>query len=664
MAAPERSLSTFLPRLEGALASRSAPALVFFAVLLSGYLYRIMVGYELFAREITPFSFIATRWSLLAGLRYLSWEVVFASLCALITWAATRLATRLVPSERHPLTRIAGWALVYGALLTGGFLTASHFGVVFEMHAGLTYDVVAEGWSTGNLRDYLAFASAGSVVLFLAPALVLGASQVLWLDGLRARAAVGLTLLSLVCVLPSPILFALDLDPSEPAWPLKAPPLVFLGRDLTERALAGESAHEAMTARLPPVDAPGIRPETAPFTRAEPLPGLTLPERADAPWNVLVVVMESVGANYIFDTRFTSGEVPMPFFQKLASEGIFFTRHYSTANTSPRSLFSIFSGLNPWPDVNMFCTRPNVKVPGLGDLLGDGHEKFLVTPGRLQSYFPRGFMQSMGFAELYGYYSLPESDRPSSGGGRNELDGADFFLARLERARAPFLAVYYSYAPHYYYWDHGSEYRVAPDLEDPYHQYLNNLRLLDRQIERVFTALRAQGRLDDTAVLLVGDHGEAFGQHPDNWKHSRHSFEENVRTPALLWQPRLFPAHRVESTTSHPDLLPTLLDALGVPYDVDQFQGDSLFRGLRHEGVFFYGNEDTLSSVGEDRQKVQVRFRDDVCVAYDLRADPDERTPLDCAARPEHRARLEGLLRYRRFQRRALPAHNERFAAR
>jgi len=346
----------------------------------------------------------------------------------------------------------------------------------------------------------------------------------------------------------------------------------------------------------------------------------------------------------------------MPFLARIASEGLHLNDHRSTSNSSARSIFSILSGLYPLPRREMFSTRPDLAIPSLAVWLKPA-DAFLVTPSRLQSYFPRSWLQNTGLRELHGFDELPPSaaNRPQWPSGRNELDAVDFFLERLGAAQEPFLGVYYSYAPHYDYYDYGPAWRIADDVTKPLHRYINNLALLDAQIRRVFDRLRADGRLDRTAVLLVGDHGEAFGEHPGNRTHSRHSYEENLRTPAILWQPRLFRPSQVSSPSSHVDLAPTLMAALGRPIEQGRVQGEALSPGVtpKRTYTFSYGAEDTLTALRWDRRKVQWRKAAGTCVVFDLAADPLERAARPC---PEEDAQVDAMLRFERFQRSMLPA--------
>ena len=148
--------------------------------------------------------------------------------------------------------------------------------------------------------------------------------------------------------------------------------------------------------------------------------------------------------------------------------------------------------------------------------------------------------------------------------------------------------------------------------------------------------LKEQGLLERTILVIVGDHGQAFGQHhPNNFMHYRYSYNENLETPAILYQPALFKPKAFGFPTSHVDLLPTLLDAMRIPYLPTAFDGASLFDNRsRQNPIFFYGYEGSISSLDSHLMKVQYSLKKKRCWAFDLKFDPDEKNPLDCSLYP------------------------------
>lgn len=94
-------------------------------------------------------------------------------------------------------------------------------------------------------------------------------------------------------------------------------------------------------------------------------------------------------------------------------------------------------------------------------------------------------------------------------------------------------------------------------------RYQAELRYMDDQIRAFFEQADALGLLDDTLVVVWTDHGEEFWEHGDQTHaYSLHSGENDAI--AFFWAKNIVPAQWSEPT-SHIDIAPTILTALGLP---------------------------------------------------------------------------------------------------
>ena len=88
---------------------------------------------------------------------------------------------------------------------------------------------------------------------------------------------------------------------------------------------------------------------------------------------------------------------------------------------------------------------------------------------------------------------------------------------------------------------------------------------MDAEIGRLFEALRSDGAWNDTLVIVVGDHGEALGEH-DEVGHGAFLYESSLRVPFLLRYPDGRRAgERPTGLVSVVDVHPTLVEAMGLP---------------------------------------------------------------------------------------------------
>lgn len=602
-------------------------------------------------------------------------DAAVAVIGAALVGCATLLLRKLT---RWPWLRwTVGLAGLLPALIAMGANCQTHLRSVRALHSGLTFGLLQETWDSGEIFGVLTqtgwvdlAAISAPLTLFLAVIATLR-TRPRWAAVLGPAVVAALAAAALALGHPGP-----GDQPAE----LTDSPVAFTAVDIARHLHEMWDQPQEKSSRLPRLSGPtaagaalpgaatevddgeddagggaaaadGLRLADAPWSKPANIKK-KLPVPGDKPWNVVWVIMESTGRRYLQgDTP--KGVQPMPFLvDDLAKRGWWLSRHRSPSNSSATSIFAQLSGLYPSPSTKMFSVSKDNWIPTLFNFLGDRYERFLVTPGKLSFFFPYAFLTHGGIAELHGYDELKHiKSVQSENFVRNEIDVMSFFLQRLRKAKPPFAAVYYSFTPHWEYVDYGPQWHRFAG-QRPQDRYLNGLYLLDTQLQRLVAQLQDDGLLDRTILVFAGDHGEAFGQHDRNWAHSRASFEENFATPGLLVQPKLFPPKVFEQDTLHIDLLPTVLDAMGIAYDDTLLQGESLYQPeQRRKYQFFWGNENTVSVIIEGAVKLQWAVGENRCTAYDLRTDPREKNRLPC---DRWKSDLELLKTYRERQRTAL----------
>lgn len=100
------------------------------------------------------------------------------------------------------------------------------------------------------------------------------------------------------------------------------------------------------------------------------------------------------------------------------------------------------------------------------------------------------------------------------------------------------------------------------DLE----RHKNSLHFADHLIARIIERLAARGELENTLIVVSGDHGQAFGEHhPTNFLHRSHLYEENIRNFLLVLDFTLKRGPLVSNKRGMiGDIMPTLLGRAGV----------------------------------------------------------------------------------------------------
>jgi hypothetical protein len=509
----------------------------------------------------------------------------------------------------------------------------AHTRLLFNAHTGLDASMIIETFLNVSAVELTRFAALRDYFFLLLP---IGLFWLVLLAPLFLRiwmTRVSLAFIPFLFIFP---FFLADGKTHSVPAEIRLNPALFLLSDVAENMILINTV-EGRNMKTVQENESGVQP----FGTANKSQTKTvrfLPAENGRPWNIIFFIMESVGTRYMFDTS-QGNPMPMPFLNQISKESWFLKNHYTSSNISTKAIFSLLSGLYDFFNRETFGIRSDAKVPSLYHFLNKNHESFFVTPSPITWYFPTAFAKNSGLTEMHHFENLNlniKEEFHSLGRyiGRDEIQTVDHFIQRVHKAKEPFLGIYLSFAAHLPYFDYGPDYRILEEDGRAISRYYNNLNLLDHMIKRVYEHLQKKGQLERTIFVIVGDHGQAFGQHhPDNYMHHRYSYNENLETPAILYQPALFRPKAFEFPTSHVDLLPTLLDAMRIPYDPALFDGESLFHHrLRRRYLFFYGNEGSISSLDQNQIKVQYSLKKDRCVAYDLTLDPEEKRPLDCAS--------------------------------
>jgi choline-sulfatase len=95
-----------------------------------------------------------------------------------------------------------------------------------------------------------------------------------------------------------------------------------------------------------------------------------------------------------------------------------------------------------------------------------------------------------------------------------------------------------------------------------YYQLHKNV---DETMFGVYRTLMQSRFRDNTIVLFTADHGSLVGAHHGMYQKWYTAYDESIRVPLIISNPKLFPQpRRVEMLTSHVDLLPTMLGLAGI----------------------------------------------------------------------------------------------------
>ena len=398
------------------------------------------------------------------------------------------------------------------------------------------------------------------------------------------------------------------------------------------------------------VDDP-IEPESLPPATSDPalLPaGL----REQPIQNVLLVVMESVGSQYVAGTGQEEAKRWTPNIASYLSHSIVMPNIYAHVPYSSKSLYGLLTSHYPVISIEAE-TELFAKAPMLSQLLKDaGRRTAFFHSGDFQFQNVEEFLQGRGFDHLADMKSIP-CNLPGMDVPWIHLDAvddrctADALINWIdEDPQKPFFGMFWTDNTHYPYLPGLG--LIEPTSSDPdKDNYLAAVQTSDAAIGRILDHLRRQNRLDSTLVVIMGDHGEAFGEH-DARIHGTNIYEEQIHIPLLLINPRL-DGSKWPTVGGIIDIGPTILHVLGLRQEPD-VDGRSLFDPHRSERVFLFSpNYRMMAGYREGQQKFIFDLVRGESALFDLERDPgEEHNAVDPETAALGKRRLAGWLAQQR----------------
>ena len=305
---------------------------------------------------------------------------------------------------------------------------------------------------------------------------------------------------------------------------------------------------------------------------------------ASPPRNLLLISVDTLRFDALAD---------MPKVGAFAQRGASFQRAYSAASSTEYALPSIFYGRYvcelDWSILFVDETGTEFTPDAVAKHPKGAWLEFAIlgtadAPGSLaQRLHDAGFVTSATIDRMLGYFARPNSrfaqwfDHYEALGGRSSFPNADTLVdATLSRIDAhgerPWFHWLHLFDPH--------ESGIYDEKYDPA-AYTRIAKETDASLGRLFEQLEGRGLLENTAVLLTADHGEALGEH-DHLGHNSSLYEEQSHVPLILVVPGLEPAV-VQQPVSTIDVAPTLAGMVGAT--LDGFTGQNLLAPALGHGV-------------------------------------------------------------------------------
>jgi choline-sulfatase len=304
-----------------------------------------------------------------------------------------------------------------------------------------------------------------------------------------------------------------------------------------------------------------------PVAAAEPALPPAKPAAGAFTGNILIISIDATRADRLGVAGYgrPAGHSLTPTLDALAKRGAYFRRVWSQAPNTPRSFPSLVTSRYPsdiaWQQRSLNYSPILPSNQTFFEHLVRGGWKAIGIFSHFYFTADRGL--SKGFAEWSndGAGTIAESNKDIAA-----PRIVPRVIARLKKAAAAkekFVLWTHLFEPHSSYMEHPQfQYKLSKvaGLEEKYDY---EIAFADLWIGKIIAALAETGLDRNTAVVVIADHGEAWGEHK-RFFHGQDLTEEQLRVPLIIAVPGRKPV-LAEDEVALVDLGPTLLDLVGLP---------------------------------------------------------------------------------------------------
>ncbi|MCK4765900.1 MAG: tetratricopeptide repeat protein [Candidatus Aminicenantes bacterium] len=298
----------------------------------------------------------------------------------------------------------------------------------------------------------------------------------------------------------------------------------------------------------------------------------TVPEKAT---NILVITLDTTRADKI--GIYGCEDVKTPHLDALAKQGVRFENAYSPAPLTLPAHCSLFTGT--YPLYHKVRNNGTYFLPEQIDTMAEILKRNGYTTAAFVSSFivDSRFGLDQGFDVYNDNLKVEKKVKVYHSERTAESVFKDFAQWFSENSGKKFFCWVHFFDPHLPYAPpepYMSEYRHDP--------YLGEIAYMDAYVGKISELLKNHKVFENTLIVIVGDHGEAFGEHKE-YGHQIFCYEENLKIPFIINAKDSIPENIVRSEkVTLLDILPTVLDSLQFTIP-DEIQGSSLLPLIRGE---------------------------------------------------------------------------------
>ncbi len=369
------------------------------------------------------------------------------------------------------------------------------------------------------------------------------------------------------------------------------------------------------------------------------------------PKNIILILVDTLRGDHIHSLGYER-EIS-PNMDKLVEGGTAFRYAHAPSNRTPWSIPSILTGRYP-SEIPWRGRRSNYrKLRDEAWMMAEAMaEQGLDTVAITSHHY---FVKKRNIRQGFRIWANGIGDRQTIKASNYDMSAPRItrrskkMLKKLASAEKPFfLFVHYS-DPHGSYMGHRGFKRFGKGRLD---RYDGEILFTDHHLGELLASLEPLGLSENTGIVILSDHGEAFKEHGKYW-HGHNIHQEEIHVPLIVSGPGV-KAQIIEDPVGLVDVFPTLLDWIGaaeaLPDDMRERSLYPLLRGQSPTPRPVYAQLLPYPSWKQEQHalihgtmKVMYHRTHNLWELYDLSTDPTEQKNLH-GSHPESE-RLSKLLK-------------------
>jgi arylsulfatase A-like enzyme len=392
------------------------------------------------------------------------------------------------------------------------------------------------------------------------------------------------------------------------------------------------------------------------------------PTATTTPPNVIIVLVDTLRADHM--SLYGYERPTTPFIDSFAADAVVFEHARSQANCTFPSVNSLLTSRYPGIFIRQEEGQLGIpeNTPSIAEILkAEGYHTIAVSASHIVRATPTEYNPSGGFDR--GFDSFVEGCRWLHGACVNH-----HVFDELDIVEEPFFLYIHYMDPHELYqppkrwekrfageydgydfigegdpnpiaemlYDDGPELDITEgDIQHLVDLYDDEIRYFDGVFRRLVRNLEERGLLDHTLIVFAADHGEEFMEH-GHVKHCRGVWNTLTHVPLIFRFPGIDGGKRISSTVQNLDVVPTVLDYLGIESGGFGLEGVSLrplIEDREPTQIFAFTDSGKYRAVDDGRFHLILDGANRSVTLFDIRLDPLEQRDLYLDGPPE----MEGL---------------------